>query len=137
MYAVSGMAIYTKRAYMCENTGSTKGHKDWYFGLRSGDWYESSPLEDFIRQKYPNELKHRWTSYAGTGINLYGQSISFGHGRPGGIRQISFWLKYWCPLKSDAEKKALYDLLVSDDQPAIRAKTLSIMDEVLDAPTQQ
>ena len=69
-------------ALVCETTGSHQGYRQWFTGHRTGQWYEKSHLEEFMEQQYPAELEHRWVSYSGTGRNILGQAILFGHGRP-------------------------------------------------------
>jgi hypothetical protein len=59
-----------------------KGHREWFFGGQSGRWYKQSVVETFMRTNHPRILQQRWTSYAGTGRDIYGRKVSFGHGRP-------------------------------------------------------
>jgi len=75
-------------AFICENTGSRKGYRQWCIGLRSAPWYRESRLELFMRKEHPAELANRWTSYAGTGKNILGRPILFGHGDPGPILHV-------------------------------------------------
>jgi hypothetical protein len=105
---------------VCENTGSRRGHRQWFFGLRTGDWYKRSKLEEFVASTYPNELSHRWTSYMGTGKNVLGQPVLRGHGTPGPIvnLQLQMWDAYVEQL-SDPDKKALYETFRSGDEDRI------------------
>jgi hypothetical protein len=79
--------LYHDWAYICENTGSRKGHRSWPLGFQTGAWYEQSALETFILKRYPAELKYRWTSYQRTGkdiVNLPGS-----YDQPGPIAQLT------------------------------------------------
>jgi hypothetical protein len=80
--------VYMDRAFICENTGSHKGYRQWPFGFQSSRWYRESHLEQFLRREHPSDLVNRWTSYAGTGKNTLGQPTLFGHGRPGPILSV-------------------------------------------------
>lgn len=121
-------------AFICENTGSHKGYRQWIFGFETGHWYKKSPLEGFIQSNSPDVLIHRWTSYAGTGKNIFGMKLLFGHGRPGAIKKLDHGvLGQWIE-KNDAEAvRKLYDLFVSDDQKAIEKKVTEIWDEFLNS----
>src|SRR6476620_1552899 len=80
--------VYQDRAFLCQNTGSRKGYREWFFGLQTGNWYSPSAVEALMKEKYPRELEYRWTSYAGTGKNVYGFGIVYSHGRVGPLIQI-------------------------------------------------
>lgn len=56
---------YQDWAFICENTGSRKGYRQWRFGLKTTKWYKKSPLEEFMESNDPNALVHRWTCYGG------------------------------------------------------------------------
>lgn len=119
--------------YICENTGSRKGHREWFFGSKTGHWSEKSPLEEAIQSQAPEALVHRWTSYAGTGKNVFGGSLLFEHASPGAI--INFpheFQRLWIEKNDPAAVRELYDLLVSDDQDKIRKRIRDICDEVLE-----
>jgi len=119
-------------AFICENTGSRKGYRQWTLGPKTGHWYKRSPLEEFIAKEFPDSLAHRWTSYAGTGKNVFGTPVLFGHGRPGAIYRFDREIQgEWIARNPAAEVKRLYDLLVSDDQDAIQDRIMNIWDEVL------
>ncbi len=91
---ISPFAIYYDYAYVCDYTGSHKGHTEWIFGFTTDETYQESHLEKFLKSNHPEKLQYYWESYAGTGKNIWGQSISFGHGRPAavtlGTRMIEF-----------------------------------------------
>ena len=104
---------YRDWRFVCENTGSSKGHKELLFGIRTGDWYEKSALEGFMLEKHPDELKHRWTSYAGIGKNIFGRPLLNGHGNPGAILVITPFLEDWVQSSKPEDILALYELLAS------------------------
>jgi hypothetical protein len=116
--------------FVCENTGSHKGYREWRSGIRSGEWYHESRLEQFVRQHYPAELKNRWTSYEGTGRNILGQPVLFGHGDPrlGMIMMTKRVFDRYVDTLDDAAKLNLYHVLVSGDQQAIQAEEKKIAD---------
>src|SRR5207253_4792429 len=78
---VFSVEVCKDRAFVDECTGSRKGHREWFFGGQSGSWYKESSIETFMRTNQPSGFEQRWTSYAGTGRDILGRNISFGHGR--------------------------------------------------------
>jgi len=82
LFAVLSLQVCRDWAFVCENTGSQKGYRQWFTGRRTGQWYQESHLEQFMDQAHPGVMQHQWVSYAGTGRNIFGQAILFGHGRP-------------------------------------------------------
>lgn len=123
---------YRDWAFICENTGSRKGYRQWLFGLETGHWYKESPLEEFIQSEVPDDLVYRWTSYAGTGKNIFGTAILHGHGRPGAITHLDHeTLSKWTEKNDAATVRQLYDLLVSDNQKKIEKQVMDIWEEVL------
>jgi hypothetical protein len=128
--------VCSDRGFICENTGSRKGYRQWIFGLKTGHWYKKSPLEQFIARHDADALVHRWTSYAGTGKNVFGMSIVHGHGCPGAVYEIDHDIqKRWIARQSPEDVRKLYDLLVSDDQDAIGERVTGIWKEVLEYET--
>ena len=127
------IVVRTNYAYICEHTGSRKGHTQWWSGNKTDEWYKTSAVETFIREKFPDQLQQQWTSYAGTGHNIYGSKILFGHGRPGPILQVPIdWLNQWFESLSEAEKKAFYELLLSEDKTAIQLRINDIYDYLIE-----
>jgi len=107
-------------AFICENTGSRKGHREWFLGWESADWYKESELERFMKADYPSQLQYRWTSYAGTGKNIFGMRILSGHGRPGPILLLhQEMLNAYVRRLDAAGRKALYELLASGDESRV------------------
>ena len=122
------LQVCKDRGLICENTASRKGYRQWFFGAKTGHWTEPSELERFMAAKHPTELRHRWTSYAGTGKNILGGTISSGHGRPGPIILFPFEeLDVHVRRMDDAGRKALYDLLSSGDERRIRQELEKIV----------
>ena len=119
---------YRDWAFVCENTGSRKGYREWFFGLQTGAWYEPTSVETFIIKEHPDALQHRWTSYAGTGKNIYGGKLLYGHGHPGVILQIppDCLNSLFDPLPPP-KKKAFYDLLLHGDTKAILEQATAII----------
>jgi hypothetical protein len=133
------LAIYVDYAFICENTGSRRGHREWVLGtaglplgLKTRRWYWESPLETFIRNKYPQDLDHRWTSYAGTGRDIYGLVVMRAHGRPGPILSFTRIIPMWVTNSTDVEKKRLYDTFRTADKNAIRTATTEIENRLFD-----
>ncbi len=122
--------IYTDYNFICENTASRKGHRQYFCGLKTHRSYEQSVVEKFIQEKFPDQLRHRWTSYAGKSHYLFG-GMGYGHGRPGNILLLPLdKFALWFAKLSETEKKEFYDLLVSDDQKAIQAKIDLVWEEL-------
>jgi hypothetical protein len=131
-FVMFSVQAYRDWAFICENTGSQMGYRQWPFGFKTGQWYKQSPLEEFIQSEAPNTLIHRWTSYAGTGKNIFGMKILYGHDRPGAIIQLNHnILRKWIEQNDAVTVRQLYDLLVSDNQKEIEKRVMDIYKEVL------
>jgi len=124
------LQVCRDRAFVCENTGSHKGYRQWCIGVRSGAWHHESQLERFMRQQHPSELENRWTSYEGTGRNLLGRPVRFGHGFPrlGMMMMTKGVFDRYVDTLDDAAKLDLYHVLVSGDREAIQAEEKKIAD---------
>ena len=123
---------YRDWAFICENTGSRNGYRQWVFGIKTSRWYKKSPMENFIQSEAPDALVHRWTSFAGTGKNIFGKAILYGHGRPGAIIQLDHEvLRKWIRKNDTETVRQFYDLLVSDDQKEIEKQVMDIWQESL------
>jgi len=108
-------------AYIDRHTGSRKGHRDWAIGLRSGAWYQESALEAFMRSRHPADFRQDWVSYAGTGRNIFGKAIQFGHGQPGPIVVLSpNAIRAYSKTATPTEMRRLYDVFASGDQAKVR-----------------
>jgi hypothetical protein len=124
---------WRKWAFICENTGSRKGHTEWFFGIKTKHWYSPSPLEVFLTTNAPTKLQHKWTSYAGTGYDIYGLKVLHGHGRPGPILRFrTNEMAEWLRTIDDREKRAFHDLLVSGEKAAINRKIDAIHAQVFE-----
>ena len=130
--AVLPLQICRDWAFICENTGSHKGYREWSLGFKTGHRYRASPLEEFIQTNEPTGISHRWTSYAGTGRNIFGRPGLRGHGQPGAIIHLKHdILKQWIE-KNDAIKvHQLYDVFVSNNQTEIDGKIKNLFEEVM------
>jgi hypothetical protein len=129
---IGGLSVQVCRdwAFICENTGSQKGYRQWCFGLQSGHWYRESRLEEFMRKEYPSELANRWTSYSGTGKNILGQPTLFGHGRPGPVLDVpqTTFNRYVDGL-DDQAKLDLYRVLASGTWEEVKAEIDKVWDQ--------
>lgn len=124
--------VCVDHAFVDEATGSRKGHREWFLGATSGRWYKESVVETFMRTNQPAMLQQRWTSYAGTGRDILGRRVSFGHGRPGEILFLKpETINEYCERAADSEKRRLYDVLSAGDQKAIRELSAQIYEALL------
>jgi hypothetical protein len=131
-FVLLNVQVYRDWAFICENTGSRMGYRQWLFGFKTGQWYKQSPLEEFIQSEAPKTLIHRWTSYAGTGKNIFGMNILYGHGRPGAIIRLDHGiLCKWIEQNDAATINQFYNLLISDDQKEIEKRVMEIWEEIL------
>lgn len=74
-----------------------------------------------MRSRHPADLQQEWVSYLGTGRNILGRAVLFGHGRPGPVVLLkSEAIDDYCRRASDLEKRRLYDVLASRDEAKIR-----------------
>ena len=127
-----GVQVCRDWAFICENTGSHKGYRQWCIGLQSGRWYRESRLEQFMRKEHASGLANRWTSYAGTGKNILGQPVLFGHGRPGPILQVppEFLDRYVDGL-DDQAKLDLYRVLSSGPPEEMERELCKVWDQAM------
>jgi hypothetical protein len=124
--------IYRDWAFICENTGSQKGYRQWCIGLRSASWYRESRLEQFMRKEHPSELANRWTSYAGTGKNILGQPVFFGHERPGPILGVpAEFLDRYVDGLDDQAKLNLYHVFASGTPEAVEGEIAKAWDQAM------
>ena len=127
LIAATTFIAYTDRSYICENTGSRKGCREWFFRTKTNEWYKKSELEEFLETKYPQRLRHRWTSYAGDGYSLIPGMISRGHGRPGPILMIDrVTLNEYVMELTDDQKLELYEVFSSADEDVVEAAVEAI-----------
>jgi hypothetical protein len=121
--------LYREVALISENTGSRKGYREWFFGLRTRHWYKQAAVEEFVRARHPIGFEQHWISYAGTGYNLYGRKVLFGHFRPGPILTVPVdVLNEWFMAQPEAAKLRFSDLLASGDRSAISTQLRAIWD---------
>jgi hypothetical protein len=126
----SSVQVCRDWAFICENTGSHKGYRQWCIGLQSGHWYRESQLEQFMRKEHSSELANRWTSYSGTGKNILGQVVLFGHARPGPILEVPqpIFNRYVDGL-DDQAKLDLYHVLASGTREEVKAEIDKVWDQ--------
>lgn len=108
--------------FVCEHTASRKGYRRWFTGLRTSQWYSASRLEEFMLEKHPQDLTHRWVSFMGTGRNLFGQAGSFSHGWPN--RTLLLFRQQFddhVDSLDDAGKLKLFRVLASGQEDQIEA----------------
>ncbi len=127
------LQAYRDRSYICENTGSQKGHRQWWFGLRTRQCYRESRLEQFMRRQHPSELTYQWVKCEDVGKNILGHPCSFrcGFPRVGSVIMHQSWFNSHVEALDDTEKLALYHVLASGDSDAIRAEEKRIEETVL------
>jgi len=133
LYFLGNFQVCREWAFICENTGSRKGHIEWFFGKRTAYWYEQSVFEDFMQKNYPDiNIEHRWTSYTGTGRNIFGMALLDGHGRPGVIMDIPpEMLDEWIQTSEPERVRELYELMVSDKTEDVKKQRIDeIVEEV-------
>jgi len=130
---VMPLEIYRDYAFICENTGSHKGYRQWRLGGRTQEWYSKSELEEFMLARHPTELKYRWTSYSGTGKNIFGQSIRFGHDFPtvGAVIMDQSWFDSYVVNLDDQAKLDLYRALASGNRSVVEIEEKKIEESVL------
>ena len=122
--------VCTDYAYVCENTGSHKGHRKWFFGTQTGAWDYQSPLDTFMQQAHPDQLTHRWVSYMGTGRNVFGGVGVQGHGRPLlSLLRLAQDLESYFATLSPERKLALYRIFSTGDRATVQAT----VDEIVEA----
>ncbi|MHC4641103.1 MAG: hypothetical protein ACYS32_05615 [Planctomycetota bacterium] len=128
--AMSIGPVYRDWAFICENTGSRKGNREWFMGLKTGHWYKESKLEEFMETNYPDDLSYRWVSYEGTGRNIFGTAVLYGHGRPELVHLPYKVLNRYVEHIDDKEKRRLYDVFSSGNVQRIRDEVTGIWEKV-------
>ncbi|MCU0915083.1 MAG: hypothetical protein MUC88_11040 [Planctomycetes bacterium] len=130
--AACALELYRDHAFICENTGSHKGYRQWRLGFQSGHWYRESRLEQFLRKEHPTDLVNRWTSYEGTGRNILGQPLRFGHAFPGPVFDVpAVFLDRYVEDLDDRAKLDLYHVLVSGSRDQVQSEVTKVWDQVL------
>jgi hypothetical protein len=117
-----------------KSTGARKGCRQWFIGLKTGDWYQTSALEQFMLTHHPRELQRNWLVYTIDKKNFVGATIAHGRGSPGPIIRLNDQvLANYLAAIDDSEKKTLYELLASGGEWAIDAKINEIYTKVLNS----
>ncbi len=133
---ITPLELYHANGYTCANTGSRKGHNLWFWGTQTDHSYSPSPIETFMLEHHPEELKHRWVKTAGTGKNVFGRSVSHGHGRTP-MTRLRFALRfaeYWEQL-SNERLYSLYQQFSIGTDEEVTALIQEIEDECIDFMT--
>jgi hypothetical protein len=63
-------------AFICENTASRHGYREWIFGSRTGEWYQQSAIESFIQQEHPRSFSIAGHRTPGPG-ETFTEQVSF------------------------------------------------------------
>ena len=85
-----------------------------------------------MRKEHPAELANRWTSYAGTGKNILGRPILFGHARPGPILSVpAEFLDRYVDGLDDQAKLALYRMFASAPPEEIEREIRKVWDQAM------
>jgi len=132
LFVTASLPVYHDRAFICENTGSRKGDRAWFFGIKTGHWYKESKLEGFMKTDYPDDLSYRWMSYEGTGKNIFGMAVLYGHGYPELAHLPYKVLNRYMEYIDDKEKRRLYEVFSSGDIQRIKDEVDRIWEKVLD-----
>ena len=130
LFSLSCLPVYRDWANICEKTGSRKGNREWFMGLKTGYWYKESKLEGFMKTNYPDDLSYRWMSYEGTGRNIFGMAVLRGHGYPELARLPYKVLNRYVENVDDKEKRRLYDVFSGGDVQCIRDEVTRIWEKV-------
>lgn len=129
------LIAYTDSAFICENTGSRMGYREWPLGIRTNEWYRESKLENYIKNSHAEMLQHRWTSYAGRGSSLVPALVCNGHGRPGPIyfiRPETFDAQV--DASSDQERVAIYQALSSGNRDLCKSVVDGMVEQAESGP---
>jgi hypothetical protein len=116
--------------YHCDFTGSTKSWTQWPLGIRIGFVYEPSPVEEFLAKNQPDKLEHKWVTYEGTGKNILGEPVFFGHGRPNSLFLFPRgYLKLFVEQSPKEDVIEFYETLRRDNRDEIRLRLDKLYDE--------
>ncbi len=136
-WASAFLIAYTDRGFICENTGSRMGYREWPFGIRTNEWYRESQLEKFMKNSHPEVFEHRWTSYSGRGSSLIPGTVMNGHGRPGPILFLRLeMLDEWVKVSSDHERFTLYQAFSSGNKDMCRSGIDEIIEKSIEESEQ-
>ncbi len=122
---IGGLSVQVCRdcAFVCENTGSRKGYRQWCIGLQSNRWYHESHLGQFMRREHPSGFANRWTSYGSTGLNILGRPIIFRDAFPGPIHSLPpSILDMYVDGLDDQAKLNFYHVLSSGTPEEVKAE---------------
>ena len=96
------------------------GYKTWIGGLVTGRWDTQSTLEKRIIKINGPVIVHDWVTVEGTGLNIFGGSLSHGHGRPTSFYICSNIIEADAIfLMNDVQIVEIYELAKTKDNKAI------------------
>lgn len=85
-----------------------------------------------MESQQADALVHRWTSYSGTGKNVFGRAVLHGHGYPEGVFRLEpDVLRWWIERNDPVTVWGFYDVLVSEDEAEIEKRVATIWEEIL------
>ena len=131
-YVLGGSPVRVDYAFISTNTGSRHEDSQWLLFLRTGDRYTESPIEAYL-QKSGRTWQHNWVSYAGTGKNIFGKSVSWGHGRPGAVLDFMPYTFAHVESLPDAKKEEIWRELESGDQDNIQKRMSELQNAFFEA----
>ena len=130
-YFAFGFPVRVDSAFICANTGSRHTYSDWLVFIRTNDKFSESPIESYLA-KSGKTWEHRWISYAGTGKNVFGKSISWGHGSPGSILDFQPYIYDYVAKLSDEEKERIYHAFSTGTQMEISKIVFGLQQKYLE-----
>ena len=124
-----GIPIKTNFAFVNKLTGSRYGYTTWIIGTKTNEWEQLSLFEKYVDDKKLSDKN--WVSYAGTTQNIYGQSISHSHGRPGPIMMLEpKMINEWSKDKSQYEIQEFMFVLQSGEKDLITERIEKVYSEL-------
>ncbi|MBN1910651.1 MAG: hypothetical protein JW818_12975 [Pirellulales bacterium] len=111
LLVVPAFEVASEDLWVCEVTGSVRHHDTSWFSLVDKEWFEPSPLEEYLQNASPDEVEHRWVWMCRTGYNVLGSISHEDSFKP------TFGLRYWINSPEftdlpDDHKKLVFDVLV-------------------------
>lgn len=117
--------------YHCDFTGSTKSWTKWPLGIRTDYNYETSPIENFLATNRPGLIEHKWVSYSGTGKNIFGKPVFWGHGSPNALLLFPrTYLQFYIEQSPKEDVLELYETLRLDDRDEIKLRVEKLHEEI-------
>ena len=116
----TGFVVIEDWEFICRNTASQKGYREWFFGLKTHEWDDLSALDSFIGASYPSELRYRWVPVERAPWGILGDRLPNRVILDAGpmIRARGGGFSHYVRSLSPVERKRLYDVLCSGAPPA-------------------